>query len=92
MQVKSSLDNIKPDCELVEGMQQNAQAESQGFFILQIIINNQYLVLHFPPTQQTGRGQRVLRLLFLALVACKITPQNAELDASLQKKKYFGVN
>lgn len=95
MQVKSSLDNIKPDCELVvpwEGMQQHDQAESQGSSILQIIINNWYLVLHFPPTQQTGWGHSVLKMLFLAMGACKRTPQNAELDASLQKKNYFGVN
>lgn len=65
------------------GMQQNGLAESQGFSILQIVKNNWYLILHFPPTQQTGWSQSVLRMLLLALVACKITPQNAELDASL---------
>lgn len=92
MQVKSSLDNIKPDCELVllwEGMQENGQAESQRFSILQIIINNWYLILHFPSTQQAGWGQRILGMLFLALAACKVTPPNSELDASLQIFVFF---
>lgn len=70
-------------------MQQNGQAESQGFSILQIIINNWYIIFHFLPTQQTGWGQRILRMLFLAIVACEITPPKMQNWMQASKIFYF---